>query len=97
MHGSAVPGARGCVCDCAPSPGCGSLPGSWLGLCMEEVAGHGFLGSLIPERVAGVGGARGLHPRVWGLLGGGELWGKPWACVGAELNMQVTAGEEPAS
>lgn len=54
-------GARGCVWDCAPSP-----PGSWLGLCMEEVAGHGFFDSLIPERVAEVVGAGGPHPRVLG-------------------------------
>lgn len=35
---------------------------------MEEVAGHGFLGSLTPERVAGVGGAGGPHPRVLGVV-----------------------------
>lgn len=35
MHGSAVPGARGCVWDCAPSPGCGSPQGpGWV--CAER-------------------------------------------------------------
>lgn len=56
-----VPGA---VCGTVRPAQCGSPPGSWLGLCMEEVAGHGFLCSLILERVAAVGGAGGPHPRV---------------------------------
>lgn len=61
-----VPGARGCVGDGAPSPRCGGPPWSWLCLCMEEVDGHGFLSSLIPERVAGVETARGSPPQCVG-------------------------------
>lgn len=58
---------QGLCLGLCPQPGCAPRPpGSWLGLCMEEVPERSFLGSLIPERVAGVGEARGPHPRVLG-------------------------------
>lgn len=44
--------ARGAV---PPTPGLKGSPCSWLGLCMEEVAGNGFLGSSSPLRMVGAG------------------------------------------
>lgn len=55
-----------CVGLCPQPWVCPQSPRVLAGFVHEEVHGHSFLGSLIPERVAGVGGARGPHPRVLG-------------------------------
>lgn len=48
-----TPGAaRGAM---PPAPGARVSPSSRLGLCMEEAAGHGFLGSPSLGRVVGAG------------------------------------------